>query len=526
MPKDRKKRYVEIMDTTLRDGEQTQGVSMAPEEKLTLARLLLERVKVDRIEVANARVSEGEHKAVSQITEWAESQGLRDRIECLGFIDARLSVDWLHSAGCRTLNLLTKGSLRHLQVQLDWTPEENVRRIQETYEYARSKGFQVNIYLEDWSQGMMDSKSYVFDLMSELDRMNPDRIMLPDTLGVSSSGEIAAFFQEVIERFPDRHFDFHGHNDYGMATANSLAAVQAGAKGVHCTVNGLGERAGNAPLDEVCAALRDFGGVRIRVREKELRPVSHIVEIYSGQRIAPNKPICGDKVFTQTAGIHADGDKKGRLYETRLSPDRFGRSRSYALGKLSGKANLEFNLRRLGIELKPEQFRRVLERIVELGDLKKSPTTEDLPFIIADVLRVPETRVFEIMHYAVVSSKGLQPCATVKIRYQDQEYEVAGVGDGGYDAFMNALRSIEEHFERPMPRLVDYEVRIPPGGRTSALVETSITWENGLQTRGVSSDQVMAAIEATETMMNIIQQPGSKPGVEKKRRRSGGRKNG
>jgi len=512
MPGQKKRRYVEVMDTTLRDGEQTQGVSIAPEEKLTVAKLLLDKVKVDRIEVANARVSEGEHDAVRRIAEWAESRGLRDRVECLGFIDGAKSVDWLDSAGCRTLNLLTKGSRRHLEVQLKWSPEEHVRRIGETMAYARSKGFHVNLYLEDWSQGMRDSKEYVFDLLRAVTALKPDRIMLPDTLGVSSPEQIGRYFTEVMERFPDTHFDFHAHNDYGLATANTLSAVQAGARGVHCTVNGLGERAGNAPLDEVCAAIRDFTGTQIRVREKGLKSVSHIVEIYSGQRIASNKPICGDKVFTQTAGIHADGDKKGRLYETRLSPDRFGRSRSYALGKLSGKANLEFNLRRLGIELNADQFDRVLKRIVELGDLKKNPTAEDLPFIIADVLRVPETRVFEITNCAVVSTKGLQPCATVRVRYLGQEYDAAGVGDGGYDAFMNALRSLADRFDRPIPRLADYEVRIPPGGQTSALVETTITWANGLQTRGVSSDQVMAAIEATETMMNIVQQRVGKRG--------------
>jgi D-citramalate synthase len=286
-------------------------------------------------------------------------------------------------------------------------------------------------------------------------------------------------------------------------------------------VNGLGERAGNAPLDEVCAAIRDFGEARIRAREKELKNISHIVEIYSGQRIAPNKPISGDKVFTQTAGIHADGDKKGKLYETRLSPDRFGRSRSYALGKLSGRANLEFNLRRLGIELNPEQFKRVHERVVELGDLKKNPTTDDLPFIIADVLRIPETRVFEIMQCAVVSTKGLQPCATIRVKYRGEEYEAAGVGDGGYDAFMTALRSLSGHFDRPIPKLVDYEVRIPPGGQTSALVETTIAWESGLETRGVSPDQVMAAIEATETMMNIVQQGPKQASERGKKKRSG-----
>ncbi len=512
-----KKRYVEIMDTTLRDGEQTEGVSIAPEEKLTIARLLLDKVKVDRIEVASARVSEGEQIAVAKITDWARSKGLLDRIECLGFVDETKSVDWLASAGCRAINLLTKGSLKHVTIQLNQSPEEHAKRIAETVAYARKKKFIVNVYLEDWSGGMLESKDYALYILDAVVRMGVDRVMLPDTLGILSPSQVFEFVRETIQRHPVQRFCFHGHNDYGLAAANSLAAVEAGAHAVHTTVNGLGERAGNAALDETVASLRDFGAVRLGVNEKHLKNVSSIVEVFSGQRIAGNKPICGEKVFTQTAGIHADGDKKGKLYQTRLSPDRFARDRTYALGKLSGRSNLEFNLRKIGIDLTPDQSKQVLQRIVQLGDMKKTPTTDDLPFIISDVLQVSENRLFEVRNCVVISSKGLRPVATVSIRYDGEDCVTSGTGDGGYDAFMSALRAIKGVFPNPIPALADYEVHIPPGGRTDALVEAIITWETGLKTRGVNSDQVMAAIDATERMMNIVQQPKAEKARSRKK---------
>jgi len=499
---------IEIMDTTLRDGEQTQGVSFTPEEKLGIAQMLLEEVRVDRIEAGSARASPGEKEAVKKICAWAGKKGLLGRVEILGFVDSGKSVEWLGECGAKTLNLLAKGSLLHLEKQLGKTPEEHIAGIAETASLAKSRGMNVNVYLEDWSNGMKNSREYVMRLVSALREMPVERVMLPDTLGVLTPDETSGFVGEMVKSFPKIRFDFHAHNDYGLAVANTLAALNAGCAGAHVTVNGLGERAGNAALDEVVAVLNDKTQARCGVDEKSLAKISKIVETFSGRRIAANKPISGANVFTQTAGIHADGDKKANLYENRLKPERFGKERQYALGKLSGKASLEQNLQRLGLQLSEEEKKKVLERVVALGDMKKAITTEDLPYIVSDVLETPEKASAKIVMCKVESGMGIKPQASLALRVNGKEYSERAEGDGGYDAFMNALGKIAKKLGTELPKLVDYEVRIPPGGKTDALVETTITWsgKGGKTSRtvGVDSDQVMAAVKATEKMLNAI----------------------
>jgi D-citramalate synthase len=500
-------RRVEIMDTTLRDGEQAEGISMMPEEKRTIARRLLEAVKVDRIEVASARVSEGERRAVRAIIDYAESKGMTDRVEILGFVDLNRSIDWAESVGVRVINLLTKGSLHHCREQLKKTHQQHLDDIRKTVDYGAKRGLTFNVYLEDWSGGMIGSPDYVLEHVAALAAMPAAvirRIMLPDTLGLLAPAQVRAMVGQVLKAFPDRHFDFHGHNDYGLGTANTLEAALSGVHGVHVTVNGMGERAGNVTLDEVVVALRDHAGLRTGVDERALADISKLVEVFSGRRVPANKPISGENVFTQTAGIHADGDMKGNLYESRLTPARFGQHRTYAMGKLMGKASLDFNLERLDITLTSAQKQQLLARIVDLGDQKKSVTTSDLPFLISEVLQTRELRVFEVKDYSVVSNRGLRPTATVLVRYRDKEFHATGSGDGGYDAFMQALKSIEKQLGFALPRLLDYEVRIPPGGKTDALVETTIKWDGGIKTRGVHSDQLAAAIQATEHAINMI----------------------
>ncbi len=511
------------MDTTLRDGEQAEGISMMPEEKRTIAQRLLESVKVDRIEVASARVSEGERRAVQTIIDYADSRGLTDRVEILGFVDGNRSVDWAKSVGARVINLLTKGSLHHCREQLKKSHDQHLDDIRRTVEYGVKNGITFNVYLEDWSGGMIGCVEYVDEHIDALSRLPVKRVMLPDTLGLLHPAQVREFVSRIIGRFPGLHFDFHGHNDYGLGTANTLEAAISGAHGVHVTVNGMGERAGNVTLDEVVVALRDHAGIRTSVDERSLSVVSKLVEVFSGRRVPANKPIVGENVFTQTAGIHADGDMKGNLYESRLTPARFGQHRTYAMGKLMGKASLDFNLERLNISLTPEQKQQLLARIVELGDQKKHVTQADLPFLISEVLQTRELRVFEVKDYSVVTNRGLRPTATILVRYRDRELHATGFGDGGYDAFMQALKSIEKQLGFELPKLLDYEVRIPPGGKTDALVETTIKWEGGMKTRGVHSDQLAAAIQATEHALNMIAlrsappAKGHEPGSKRRR---------
>jgi D-citramalate synthase len=499
----------EILDTTLRDGEQTQGVSYSPVEKLHIATLLLRDLKVDRVEVASARVSAGEQEAVRLITGWASQNGLLDRIEVLGFIDGDTSLDWILNAGGRVINLLCKGSLRHLEKQLRKTPREHIEDIRKIVRKADDRGMQVNIYLEDWSNGMIYSEDYVFQLVDSLRNENIKRFMLPDTLGILNPGQTYRFCRQMIERYESLHFDFHAHNDYDLAVANVWSAVNAGIRGIHTTVNGLGERAGNAPLSSVIGLLNDHLGAETAVNEFEITKVSRLVETFSGVRIPVNKPVIGANVFTQTSGIHADGDNKDNLYCSNLRPERFGRKRQYALGKLSGKATIMKNLEESGLELSRESLARVTERVIELGDKKETVTTEDLPFIIADVLGNDRSgyKVF-IKNYSLSLSYGLKPSASVQLEIDGILYQRTSSGDGQYDAFMKAVRKIYDLIGKELPVLTDYVVSIPPGGKTDALVETVIRWSwqgREFRTKGLDADQTESAIKATEKMLNIIE---------------------
>ena len=497
------------MDTTLRDGEQTSGVSFSASEKLTIAQLLLTEVKVDRIEIASARVSEGEFQAVRKITDWAASQGLLDRVEVLTFVDGETSVNWMLSTGARVMNLLTKGSLNHLQHQLKKTPEQHFKDIAAVIALAGRHDLAVNVYLEDWSNGMRHSPDYVIEYLDFLTRQPIRRVLLPDTLGVLTPGETFEFVNRLVQRYPDTHFDFHAHNDYDLSIANVLEAVRAGAHGLHLTINGMGERAGNAPLASAVAVLNDFlTQTTNQVEEKSIYSVSKLVETFSGFRIPANKPVVGENVFTQTAGIHADGDKKNNLYYNDLIPERFGRRRKYALGKTSGKANIENNLQQLGIRLSDEDLKKVTQRIIELGDKKEVVTQSDLPYIISDVLdSATIVEKVQVDSYVLTHAKDLRPSATIRLRIGDQVFEEHAQGDGQYDAFINALNKVYKQQKLELPLLLDYAVRIPPGGKSDALCETIITWshkEHEFKTRGLDSDQTVSAIKATQKMLNII----------------------
>ena len=496
------------MDTTLRDGEQTSGVSFSVAEKLALSKLLLDELKVDRIEIASARVSEGELKAVKEVTQWAQSKKYQNRVEILTFVDGGTSIEWMHRAGAKVQNLLTKGSLNHLKHQLKKNPEEHFKAIEENVLAAHKEGIITNVYLEDWSNGMRNSREYVHEYLSFVSTLPIKRVLLPDTLGVMTYYETFSFVSEMVNTYPEIHFDFHGHNDYDLSVANAMEAVRAGCHGLHLTVNGMGERAGNTPMASTVASLKDFlPEVEININESSLYKVSKLVATFTGFRIPDNKPVVGKNVFTQTAGIHADGDKKKNLYFNDLLPERFGRTREYALGKTSGKANIQKNLQKLGVTLNDEEVKKVTQRIIELGDKKEIVTTEDLPFIISDVLNSNIDPKVTVKSYVLTHAKGLQPNTVVSLEMEGEILEENASGDGQFDAFMNAIKKIYFKKAMKLPQLIDYAVRIPPGSNSDALCETVITWKNDKKefiTRGLDSDQTVSAIKATEKMLNII----------------------
>jgi D-citramalate synthase len=271
----------------------------------------------------------------------------------------------------------------------------------------------------------------------------------------------------------------------------------------------MGERAGNAAMASTVAVLNDFEPeVEIGLKESSIHKVSKLVETFSGIRIPSNKPIVGANVFTQTAGVHADGDSKHNLYFNDLLPERFGRKREYALGKTSGKANIEKNLLELGLKLNDADLKKVTERVIELGDRKEVVTKEDLPYIISDVLdsSLYQQKVI-VESYVLMNAMGLRPSATISVSMEGEKFEENAQGDGQFDAFMNALTKVYTKKKRSLPQLVDYAVRIAPGSSSDALCEAIITWETEKKkfiTRGLDSDQTVCAIKATQKMLNII----------------------
>jgi len=495
-------RHVELMDTTLRDGEQTPGVNYTPEEKLMIAEALLS-AGIDAVEVGSAGISPGEGQAVRRITDWARSRGWVERVEVLGLVDGTTSVDWIVQHGGKVLNLLTKGSEHHCRVQLKKSPQEHLQDIERSVRYAGKKGLKVNVYLEDWSQGMRDSPAYVTAMIHGLAKLAVQRVMLCDTLGVLTPEQTEAYVRMMCSSFKVR-FDFHGHNDYGLAVANSLCALRAGAGRIHVAMNGLGERAGNTDLATLAVAARDLYESNSSVNERELGMLSDLVAGISGVDAAANAPVIGRVSSIQGCGVHADGDKKGNLYQNRLDPARFGRKRGYDLSKTAGLASIEQNCRELGIELGPEQQRALLAKIKQLGDQKLAVTQADIILLVYEIFSASEDGI-RLMDYRFHLRKGEAPAVELELSRNGEKLRARGAGDGQYDAFINALRSVCPG----LPELVDYRIAISRKGTSEALTQATITWrgedERLFTTRAVDPDQLVAAINATMRMVNYVE---------------------
>ncbi len=496
------------MDTTLRDGEQVFGVSYTAEEKFIIGRFLLEKLRVDRLEVCSALSSDEDMEAARRLALFAEERLKKPfAVEALIFMNDA-SVEWIIESHVRTANLLVKGSKEHLTKQLRMKPKEQEALIEDVVSKLYDKGLRVNVYLEDVSYGIQEERSFVESLLDKLTGLEVNRVMLPDTRGILAPFQVRELFQPLLKEFRKLTFDFHAHNDYGLATANTLEVARLPFRGVHATVNGMGERTGNAALEEVVVAIRDFTDRRMNIVEKYLVPASALVQKYSGKRVAWNKPIVGENVFTHVAGVHADGEKKGNVYTSKLSAKRFGRAKAYSIGKLSGKASIELALKRLKVELNSQQVKAVLRRVVEMAERKSKITEADLLFLALEVKSEKVELPFKVEHISILSQKSLPSTCIARIVVKGREHVAYSSGDGGFDAFMKAVGPLLKRNSTFVPKLMDYVVGIPMGGDTDALVETTITWMDKrgelFKTVGTNKDQVLAAISAAEKAVNFV----------------------
>ncbi len=350
---------------------------------------------MDRIEVASARVSSGEQQALRNIINWAAEHELDERVEVLGFVDYNRSVDWIREAGGKVINLLVKGSEKHCTNQLGKTLERHVADILKPNRgICQKQGMHVNCYLEDGPMVTLIANPMFSTLMKAIGDCGIEHFMLPDTLGVMSPDEVFAALTDMRSNFPDQVFDFHPHNDYGLATANCMAAVRAGITNLHCTMNCLGERAGNVSLAELTVVLRDKLGIKTGIDESHLHHISVMVEQFSGKYIAANMPILGQDVFTPDLQVFMPTVMlRVAFMKLRLSPERFDRKRTYALGKLSGKASVLKNIEELGITLSDENLKRVLDEVVSL-EIQRKPSRQMIyPSLLRTYLKVTITSI-------------------------------------------------------------------------------------------------------------------------------------
>lgn len=508
--------FIEVMDTSLRDGEQSPGFSFPPDRKLAFAQFLLGKLGVSRVEVTSAGVSDGEFQMLKSVMDWARANGHEEKIEVLGFLKTE-SIHWVAQAGCKVVNLLAKGSEHHCRLQLRTDSKGHQQLLSQAINCALyADHLKVNVYLEDWSQGMRDSQQYVKEQIDFLAKLRVERVMLCDTMGVLNPMEAKHFVEVVHGWQPELRLDFHAHNDYGLGTANVLAAISTGyLSGVHTTINGIGERTGNADLLEVSTAVNDhLKGYMIRLDETQLLTASRMMEAMSGRRMPRNKPISGRDARTNTAGIHAHGDRAGSLYHhPKITAERFGGAEvEHALGKMAGKATIANNAEAMGFKLTPEQIGEVTRIVVNYGDEGREITTADLLYIVSQVLDEPGYIVFKLVDAEYSSKKGKRAKAVAVIDYRGQQFSIQGEGDGAFDAFMNALKDWAQTQDVVVPELTDYEPIIPPGGQTSALVQANVMWhgpngEGHFQTVGLDTDQVLAAVYAAEKAINVCNRP-------------------
>ncbi|NOY11088.1 MAG: 2-isopropylmalate synthase [Archaeoglobi archaeon] len=484
-----------ILDTTLRDGEQTPGVSLSVEQKLMIAEAL-DRLGVDVIEAGTAIASEGEFQAIKTISE----AGLNAEICSFARIKFE-DIDAAADANADSIFMVAPSSDIHISSKFPGKSREDIIEMSvRAIEYAKERGLVVEFGGEDASRADF---SFIIELYRHAVDAGADRLTFTDTVGVFTPEKAFETMKSLKENF-SVPVAFHGHDDFGLATSNTVFAVKGGADEIHVAMNGLGERAGNAALEEVVMALEFLYSIKTRINKEMLYPTSKLVEKLTRVKVPPNKPIVGDNAFTHESGIHTSALLRNTQTYEPISPEVIGRKRSIILGKHAGRASVEVIMKEMGYKATPEQMKEILARIKEIGDKGKRVTDADIRTIVETVLQIRREKKVQLLDLSIVSGVHVMPTASVKLKINGKEVVEAGVGLGPVDAAINAIKkAIKDYADI---ELVSYHVDAITGG-TDALVDVIVQLKKGdkiVTARGARTDIIMASVEAFIEGLNML----------------------
>jgi (R)-citramalate synthase len=481
-----------FLDTTLRDGEQTPGVSLNPNQKLEIATKLAD-IGIDVIEVGSAAASPGEREAIRVISD----AGLPAEI-CTYVRALPQDIDLAADYGADSVHLVIPVSDLHIAKKMRKTRDDVAQMAWDSVEYAKSRGLIVELSGEDASRA---DQSFLRHVFTEGVRRGADRLCFCDTVGVLTPEKITQYIPPLATIAP---LSIHCHDDLGFALANTMTALKNGASCAHVTVNGLGERAGNTPFEEVVMALEVLYDYRTHIRTAEIYHLSSLVSRLTGVPLPVNKAIVGEMAFTHESGIHAHGViREPSTYES-IKPEMIGRNRRIVLGKHSGSASVEAALTEMKYAPTDHQLADIVSRIKQLGDAGKRVSDTDLMAIADAVLAIECNPVIRLQQFTVVSGSSMIPTASVTLNINGQELTGAATGDGPVDAAMQVLRkSIADVADI---RLEEYHVDAISGG-TDALVEVTVRLSKDgkiITSRGARTDIIMASVEAMIAGMNRL----------------------
>jgi (R)-citramalate synthase len=481
-----------FLDTTLRDGEQTPGVSLNPDQKLEIATRLSD-IGVDVIEAGSAAASDGEREAIRLIAD----AGLAAEI-CTYVRAMHADIDFAADLGADSVHLVVPVSDLHILKKMRKTREQVAAMAYDAVEYAKSRGLIVELSGEDASRA---DQQFLREIFTGGVERGADRLCFCDTVGLLTPEKVAEFIPPLSKIAP---LSIHCHDDLGFAVTNTMAALKSGASCAHVTVNGLGERAGNTPFEEIVMALEVLYGRKTRIKKEEIYHLSSLVARHTGVPLAVNKAIVGEMAFTHESGIHAHGViREPSTYES-VTPELVGRKRRIVLGKHSGTASVEAALHEMKYNADEKQVKEIVKRVKQLGDEGKRVTDADLMAMADAVLSIECKPVIKMRQFTATSGSHMIPTASVTLVVNGVEMTGAATGDGPVDAAMEVLRKCVSDVADI--RLEEYHVDAISGG-TDALVEVTVRLSKDgkiITSRGARTDIIMASVEAMIAGMNRL----------------------